>query len=181
MCAIIVIRQQVTRAHIRINDTQSIENITQTHDSFQALIFKRRLLTSIREHDSVHQFDLGSKQVNCVLEKKGKLNGIHVMLRITCIVILSICFIVAIIFIALLIIYPSSSGCKPSITTASGFVVSGEICAGNLIFEENFDRLDKYKWRPEVTFGGGGVSISRANRKFKDKPKKNITVLIDPN
>lgn len=90
------------------------------------------------------------------------------MLRITCIVLLSICLIVAIIFIALLIIYPSSSGCKPSITTASGFSVSGEICSGNLIFEENFERLDKHKWRPEVTFEGG-VSISGAIRKLQFK------------
>ncbi|XP_055322093.1 beta-1,3-glucan-binding protein-like [Sitodiplosis mosellana] len=79
------------------------------------------------------------------------------MLRITCLVLLSIFFIVAIIFIVLLIIYPSSSGCKPTITTASGeFAVSGEICAGNLIFEENFETLDKRKWQPEVTFWGGG-------------------------
>lgn len=87
------------------------------------------------------------------------------MLRIICIVLLSICFIVAIIFVAVLFIYPSSTGCKPSITTASGFAASREICAGNLIFDENFEKLDKQRFKPEETFYGGGVSITIWNSK----------------
>lgn len=41
--------------------------------------------------------------------------------------------------------------CNPSITTASGWAAPENICAGQLIFEENFDTLDKNKWKPEVT------------------------------
>lgn len=48
--------------------------------------------------------------------------------------------------------------CKSSITTASGFAASRDICSGHLIFEENFDKLDKLVWQSDVTFGGGGVS-----------------------
>lgn len=48
--------------------------------------------------------------------------------------------------------------CKSSITTASGWAAPKTICAGQLIFEENFDSLDKTKWKPEVSFWGGGVS-----------------------
>lgn len=48
--------------------------------------------------------------------------------------------------------------CKPSITTASGLNAPDKICSGQLIFEENFEKLDKKKWVPEVTLWGGGVS-----------------------
>lgn len=93
------------------------------------------------------------------------------MLRFTCILLLSICLIVAIIFIVFLFIYPRTEGCKPTITTASGFAVTHEICAGNLIFEENFGILDKHKWQPDVSFWGGGVSMI----KF---PSKHMFTLI---
>lgn len=85
------------------------------------------------------------------------------MLRVTCIILLSICLIVGIIFIALLIIYPSSTGCKSTVTTASGFAITGKLCAGNLIFEEKFEKLDKHKWQPDVSFWGGGVSVWRSH------------------
>lgn len=50
-----------------------------------------------------------------------------------------------------------ADNCKPSITTASGSAApKGQICSGSLIFDENFDRLDKGKWQPEVTLWGGG-------------------------
>lgn len=49
--------------------------------------------------------------------------------------------------------------CKPSITSANGTAASKELCSGSLIFEENFDQLDKQKWQPEVSFWGGGVSF----------------------
>lgn len=52
-----------------------------------------------------------------------------------------------------------AGGCTPSITTASGFSAPQQICSGNLIFEENFDSLDKNKWKPQVSFWGGGVSV----------------------
>ncbi|XP_031626730.1 beta-1,3-glucan-binding protein-like [Contarinia nasturtii] len=46
--------------------------------------------------------------------------------------------------------------CKPTITTSSGFAAPTKMCAGNLIFEETFDSLDKNKWQPEVSIWGGG-------------------------
>lgn len=52
----------------------------------------------------------------------------------------------------------NAKNCPPSITTASGSIAPGEICSGSLIFEENFDTLNRNVWQPEVTFGGGGVS-----------------------
>lgn len=57
--------------------------------------------------------------------------------------------------------FACAENCQPSITSASGFAApTGQICSGSLIFEENFDRLDKRKWEPEVTLWGGGVSDS---------------------
>lgn len=44
----------------------------------------------------------------------------------------------------------------PSVTTASGTHAPGEICSGQLIFEDNFDTLDQAKWRHENTLSGGG-------------------------
>lgn len=37
--------------------------------------------------------------------------------------------------------------CKPSSTTSSGWAAPKKICSGQLIFEENFDTLDKNKWK----------------------------------
>lgn len=45
-----------------------------------------------------------------------------------------------------------ATDCEPSITTASGWAAPIKICSGQLIFEENFDTLNKNKWKPEVTF-----------------------------
>lgn len=56
--------------------------------------------------------------------------------------------------------------CTPSITTASGTrAPTGEICPGDLIFEDNFDFIDFGKWTRENTLSGGGVS----NNKKVDK------------
>lgn len=46
--------------------------------------------------------------------------------------------------------------CGWSPTTASGTKKPNQICAGQLIFEDNFDSLDQSKWQHEVTLGGGG-------------------------
>lgn len=46
----------------------------------------------------------------------------------------------------------NAQSCLPSITTASGTAAPGEICSGSLIFEENFDTLDKSIWQPEGEF-----------------------------
>lgn len=49
--------------------------------------------------------------------------------------------------------------CTPSVTTASGTrAPTGEICPGDLIFEDNFDFIDFSKWSRENTLSGGGVS-----------------------
>ncbi|KFB36215.1 AGAP002796-PA-like protein [Anopheles sinensis] len=46
---------------------------------------------------------------------------------------------------------------RASVTTASGSLVKrSAFCPGELIFEDNFDRLDLEKWEHEHTLGGGG-------------------------
>lgn len=55
--------------------------------------------------------------------------------------------------------HSNADECKPSITTASGSSAPQQICAGKIIFDENFDTLDKQKWKPLVTFWDGGVSV----------------------
>ncbi|XP_062537645.1 beta-1,3-glucan-binding protein-like [Armigeres subalbatus] len=53
--------------------------------------------------------------------------------------------------------YKKTSCKRPSVTTASGSYVNRKIfCSGDLIFEDNFDRLDLDKWEHEHTLGGGG-------------------------
>lgn len=44
-------------------------------------------------------------------------------------------------------------------TTASGSRARSNFCAGDLIFEDNFDELNLDVWKHEVTLGGGGVSV----------------------
>lgn len=43
-----------------------------------------------------------------------------------------------------------------SVTTVSGSRAPRNFCAGDLIFEDNFNSLDNSKWRHEVTLAGGG-------------------------
>lgn len=57
-----------------------------------------------------------------------------------------------------IIIQSDAEECKPSATTVSGFKAPQNICSGQLIFDENFDELDKQIWTPEVSLSGGGVS-----------------------
>lgn len=56
------------------------------------------------------------------------------------------------------VIFGSADECKPSISTASGSIAPQKICSGRLIYHEPFDRVDKTKWVPLVTFWDGGVS-----------------------
>lgn len=59
------------------------------------------------------------------------------------------------------VLLSTADECQPSITTASGSSAPQQpICSGQLIFEENFDVLDKEKWKPLVTFSDGGVSFN---------------------
>lgn len=83
------------------------------------------------------------------------------MKKLKFVLVLNTFLVLILIFIVLMFLYQNfikPNDCKLSITTASGFAASREICAGNLIFDENFDTLDKLVWRPELTLGGGGVS-----------------------
>lgn len=53
--------------------------------------------------------------------------------------------------------FANAQNCKPSLTTVSGPAALKLSCSGDLVFEENFDKLDKERWQHEQTFGGGGV------------------------
>lgn len=56
--------------------------------------------------------------------------------------------------------YINPDACRYTPTTASGTKApTGQICKGQLIFEENFDTFDRDTWTHELTLGGGGVSI----------------------
>lgn len=51
------------------------------------------------------------------------------------------------------------AACTESITTVSGpYAPKEKICSGEIIFEDNFDKLDLRKWQHENTLTGGGVS-----------------------
>lgn len=53
-----------------------------------------------------------------------------------------------------------ASNCRDSITTVSGpYSLKGKLCAGALVFKDDFDKLDLKIWQHESTLTGGGVSI----------------------
>lgn len=58
--------------------------------------------------------------------------------------------------LSVLLLAVASEACNWSPTTVSGSKRPGQICSGQLIFEDNFDSLDQSKWQHEVTLGGGG-------------------------
>uniref|UniRef100_A0A1B0D530 Uncharacterized protein n=1 Tax=Phlebotomus papatasi TaxID=29031 RepID=A0A1B0D530_PHLPP len=50
-----------------------------------------------------------------------------------------------------------NSQCVPSVTTVSGsHAPQGQICSGQMIFEDNFNDLDHGRWQHETTLAGGG-------------------------
>lgn len=53
-----------------------------------------------------------------------------------------------------LVLVASVQACTDS--TASGYRAPKNFCAGDLIFEDNFNNLDTRKWRMENTLAGGG-------------------------
>lgn len=82
------------------------------------------------------------------------------MLKTICMLLLACSLVIAVILIIFVIFLPNQyydDYCGPSITSASGSAAS-TICSGSLIFVENFNRLDKNKWQPEVTLSDGSVS-----------------------
>ncbi|ENN78827.1 hypothetical protein YQE_04710, partial [Dendroctonus ponderosae] len=56
------------------------------------------------------------------------------------------------------LIHLSNGDCVPSETIASGHLAkdANSICAGDVVFEENFDQFDLEKWEHEITLSGGG-------------------------
>ncbi|XP_031639778.1 uncharacterized protein LOC116351778 isoform X2 [Contarinia nasturtii] len=83
------------------------------------------------------------------------------MQKVTFVRILNILLVFGLVSIILMFIYHNfikpHVNCKPTITTAIGYAAS-KICSGALIFEENFDKLDKHKWRPQVTLSTHGAN-----------------------
>lgn len=50
--------------------------------------------------------------------------------------------------------------CQPSLTTVSGSAsLNKKICVGDLIFSEDFNKIDLNKWQKENTLYGGYVGI----------------------
>lgn len=45
--------------------------------------------------------------------------------------------------------------CGSTVTTCSGTKAPQQVCAGALIFEDNFNSFDLSKWQHEVSFSGG--------------------------
>jgi beta-glucanase (GH16 family) len=57
----------------------------------------------------------------------------------------------------LTVFHECRSQCTSSPTTISGtHAPAGQICSGDLIFEDNFDEFDLKKWQHESTLAGGG-------------------------
>lgn len=68
------------------------------------------------------------------------------------------------VILAIVVAYANAQCATPSITTVSGSAApSGEICPGQLIFEDDFESIDLSKWQRENTLSGGGVSIWNLN------------------
>jgi beta-glucanase (GH16 family) len=61
-----------------------------------------------------------------------------------------------ILIILIFVIFGTALGCNPSVTKASGTKAPKKICSGQLIFEDNFNSVDKSKWKFENTLAGGG-------------------------
>jgi beta-glucanase (GH16 family) len=60
--------------------------------------------------------------------------------------------LVSVLFLAISV----NSQCRRSVTTVIGTKKPSQICSGELIFEDNFDELDKSTWKFENNMGGGG-------------------------
>lgn len=67
-------------------------------------------------------------------------------------------------FVVLLLVvtdYVYSQECGATATKVSGSSApTGQICAGQLLLDEQFNSFNTDLWKHEVTLGGGGVSIS---------------------
>ena len=62
--------------------------------------------------------------------------------------------ILKLLFVAFSLIVQINGQCESSITTVKGLKApSGQLCSGQLIFEDNFDVLDNSNWFYENTMG----------------------------
>lgn len=52
--------------------------------------------------------------------------------------------------------FGAALACTPSPTRVTGTLTPNVICSGQLLFEDNFDRIDYTKWTFENTLAGGG-------------------------
>lgn len=56
-----------------------------------------------------------------------------------------------------------SKRCETTVTSIGGFAAPHIVCAGDLLFDEQFISLDKHKWHRSVAFSGGDVSRIKLN------------------
>lgn len=68
----------------------------------------------------------------------------------------------------------SAAQCTRPLTTVSGKFAPNDFCAGDLIFNDEFDEFDVEKWQHEITLSGGGVSILVSMYFFLVLPVKSL-------
>lgn len=54
--------------------------------------------------------------------------------------------------------WPGSRYCRKSLTTCSGTHAPKSFCSGDLIFKDDFEKLNLKVWQHANTLSGGGVS-----------------------
>lgn len=59
-------------------------------------------------------------------------------------------------FLLTLAFIGSAFACTPSVTRVVGTQAPAQVCSGDIIFEENFNTLNRSTWFFENTLGGGG-------------------------
>lgn len=69
-------------------------------------------------------------------------------------------YLLALVSLSSTLILLVSGNCIPSKTTASGYAApQGQLCSGQLIFNDDFNQFNKSVWQHEITLAGGGVSV----------------------
>lgn len=63
-----------------------------------------------------------------------------------------------------------SKTCRTSITTVAGVAAPLIVCSGDLLFEEDFNHLDRYKWNKAVAFSEQSVSHTVISYSFHSNP-----------
>ena len=73
-------------------------------------------------------------------------------------------------FAVLMVWIYCSKPCRTSVTTVAGFAAPHIVCSGDLLFEENFNHLDRYKWNEAVAFSEQSVSRIVISYSFHSNP-----------